>query len=419
MPKCTECGSEIVTGSKFCSDCGAACSSEATAETGINKDTYQSAEENLAEKLVPSNFGRKKWLLPMVAAFLIIAIFVGYKSMPRIPNVVGSEINGAAKVLARAGVVMNVVGRQADNNIEKNCVISQDPVGGSLLRGVKEVNVVISSGPETQSNNSTQSKPVERVNSGIRADEEIAITLPWEPTEIPWGGGGLEDAFYGIKAGNDGIYFWIKEYNSKAEYYQLGSVKECYRYAGAGQMGPVSASNMPQDASYESKKTIAMAINKAAGTARIIDSAIGNIDPAEYSAKSGLYIFNGGFNIFDMNTGKTYNINSKHGVFLIGTAFDAEGRLWAFYHDSNVGNYYLCIYGYDKNKDMFVEIGDKFIIQPKYDNIVNQNHKYILRILAMPNGKGVVITQIELFQTNEQLALYKSKVRIREFYWQS
>ena len=65
-----------------------------------------------------------------------------------VPDIVGMNIKQADEELTKLGLVMNVIARQSDTEVEKDSVISQDPGKGRKVKTGREINVVISEGSE-------------------------------------------------------------------------------------------------------------------------------------------------------------------------------------------------------------------------------------------------------------------------------
>jgi len=103
---------------------------------------------------------KKRKIKPFSAALLVIALLafasgvlsvVGksfFGSEIVVPDVVGKNITEAEKELSQAGLVMNIIAYQNDDNIEKDCIISQDPAKDRKVKKGREVKVVVSQGSE-------------------------------------------------------------------------------------------------------------------------------------------------------------------------------------------------------------------------------------------------------------------------------
>jgi serine/threonine protein kinase len=63
-----------------------------------------------------------------------------------VPDIVSMNIKQADDELSQLGLVMNVIARQSDDTVEKDVVISQDPIKGRKVKTGRQINVVISDG---------------------------------------------------------------------------------------------------------------------------------------------------------------------------------------------------------------------------------------------------------------------------------
>ena len=104
--------------------------------------------------------GKKLKIRPAGIALIVIAILgllsgvlymVGgnlFGAEVAVPNIVGMNIKEAEAELNKLDLVMNVIARQANGDVAKDGVISQDPVSGRKVKAGREINVVISEGSE-------------------------------------------------------------------------------------------------------------------------------------------------------------------------------------------------------------------------------------------------------------------------------
>ena len=102
---------------------------------------------------------KKKKLSPIGIAIIVIAV-IGLLSGVLlsggglfgkevvVPNVEGMDFKQADAELSKAGLVMSVVGKEYNNEFEKDLVISQDPGKDRKVKAGRKVEVVISKGSE-------------------------------------------------------------------------------------------------------------------------------------------------------------------------------------------------------------------------------------------------------------------------------
>lgn len=103
---------------------------------------------------------KRRKLKPTGIAFIAIALFglmAGVLFMMggnffgkevAVPDIVGMNMKDADAELSELGLVMNVIARQNDPDVEKDAVISQNPLSGRKVKTGKSIDVIISDGSE-------------------------------------------------------------------------------------------------------------------------------------------------------------------------------------------------------------------------------------------------------------------------------
>lgn len=116
--------------------------------------------EPISDERDEMNLPRKKKIRPLGVALIVVAVLgllagifftMGgsiFGEEVAVPNIVGMDYAKADAELKKAGLVLAVDGEEYRNNVDKDCIISQDPVKGRKVKEGREIKVVISLGSE-------------------------------------------------------------------------------------------------------------------------------------------------------------------------------------------------------------------------------------------------------------------------------
>lgn len=122
---------------------------------GVDMET-----KNVTVMRVQRQGGGRKWLTYGILAltFLVLALvgyavsqWVAYLNVPTlpVPNVVGKPLAEAEEILRDAGLNARIIG-ETYGNVPSGCVISQDPAADENVKAGREVDLVVSKGPELE-----------------------------------------------------------------------------------------------------------------------------------------------------------------------------------------------------------------------------------------------------------------------------
>lgn len=184
-----------------------------------DSDTEELKKAPAVESVAAMGETLVKRVLPLALALLLIAatiwslkifgmtIYHDYLRVPaevEVPKVDGLEIKAAYEALEKAGLTVKVHEYRHDKKIKKRIVLSQDPVGGKMVRAGRTILIVVSLGPELMpvpkltgeslrtakiqlSNNKLRLGKVTFQDASYGQDEEVVKQNPAAGKDVPRG----------------------------------------------------------------------------------------------------------------------------------------------------------------------------------------------------------------------------------------